>query len=143
MVIVIIILIILGIAILSKLVYNRVQNEIYHDVIVSNLFLQNFLSSSDYLAIWYAKRAGLDTFEIIPVENLSSKKRVRQYFRTQNRCLSKLKDCFKCSYAVTLFSKNPNIESLMDLERTCIHHTFCSLCPSRWSCQAVNTLSEW
>lgn len=113
------------------------QNEIKHDVEVNNVFIKSFLSSDDYLAKLYADRSRLNEFKLIPIEELTTKKAIRQYLRLQDRSLGKLIDCFKCHKVAKLIDQNPNIQSLMDLERTCIHHTFCSTCPSEGACHTI------
>lgn len=134
MITLIVVLIIVVIGILSKLIHNRIQREIYHRVIVNNLFMEKFLQSDDYLAIAYTKRSGLQGFQVIPVEQFTSKKSIRKYFRSQSSNLKNLKNCFRSPCAVSKFKENPNIGFLMDLERTCLNSRFCALCPSRFQC---------
>lgn len=136
MVIFTVIFVIVGGCILSKLIHNRVQNEIYHRVILNNLFMEKFISSDDYLAIAYTKKSGLDGFQLKSMEQLTSKKAIRKYFRLQSSSLKRLKDRFKNQSAVSQFQENPNIGYLMDLERNCLNSRFCSLCPSRFQCKA-------
>ena len=129
---------------LFRMVYNYVQKEIQHNVRMYNLFLERFLSSDDYLAKSYAKRSKLDEFQIIPIEKLSSKKAIREYYRLQDSSLENLRKCFKCRYATFLIDKNPDISSLMDLERTCLQHKFCSSCEKEFSCQSIRGLTcKW
>ena len=135
MIILIVILIIVVIGFLSKLAYNRVQNEIYHRVRLNNLFLEKLLSSDDYLAIAYTKRAGITGFKLIPIDQFDSQKAIRKYFRSQSSSLKKLKDCFKCPSAISKFQENPHIGYLMDLERSCLNSRFCACCPLRFQCK--------
>lgn len=135
MITLIVIFIIVVIGILSKLIHNRVQNEIYRRVRLNNLFIEKFLSSDDYLAISYAKRSGLKEFQLIPIEQLHSPKAIRKYFRSQSSSLKELKNCFKNPSAVYKFQGNPHIGYLMDLERSCLNSRFCALCLSRFQCK--------
>jgi len=137
MVAIILILVCLCVCIVVKMIHGCVQNEVKHDVETNNVFIKSFLSSDDYLAKLYASRSKLNEFKIMSIEQLTSKKSIRQYLRLQDRSLGKLIDCFKCHKAAKLMKQNANIQYLMDLERTCLHHTYCSTCPCEGTCHTI------
>ena len=139
--ILVIILSVILAVILSRWIIVIYHKSMLHTVTHRNKIIKSFLETDVEMAQLYLNRSKLSHFKIVDADNILSKRMIRSYYKEQKKALESFCSCFKsyCARA-TIEQEGINIESLMNKERICLEHRFCSpSCANYHECQGLMT----